>query len=111
MYETPSPMPTLTRVLTLAEFLLSRRPGTEAEILCCLAFYQRCNALEEGLTASMVQQQLRLSPYKINNISVVLQEASEKHGYLKRKPGTDQEVFVLTEVGANVVKQLPRAPE
>jgi len=111
MYETPSPIPTLTRPLTLTEFLLSKRPATETEILCCLAFYQRCNASEEGLTAPMVQQQLRLSPYKISNISAALKEAAEKHGCLRNKSNTDREMFVLTEEGLNIIKQLPRAPE
>jgi hypothetical protein len=104
-------MPTLMRALTLTEFLLSKRPQTESEILCCLAFYQRCKGPEEGLTASMVQQQLRWSAYKIKNIPAAFQEASERLGYLTRKPDIDQEVFVLTETGLNIVNQLPREPK
>lgn len=111
MYETPSPTPTLTRALTLTEFLLSKRPGTEAEILCCLAFHQRYNASQEGLTLSMVRQQLRMLPYKIINIPAALQEASEKLGYLRNKPDIAEDIFELTEAGLNIVKQLPRTPD
>ena len=76
-----------------------------------MAFYQKRNGSKIGLSAPMVRQQLRLSAFKIADIPSALQEASDKLGYLMRQAEMEQEVFVLTEKGLQIVKRLPAAPK
>jgi predicted transcriptional regulator len=59
----------------------------------------------------MVQEQLQLSAFKIADFSSALQEASVRRGYLVRQAEPKQDVYVLTEKGLRIVKDLPAAPE
>lgn len=107
LYHTPSPIPTLNRELTLNEFLLSKRPQNDVEIVCCIAFYLHLTSSERGLTASMVEKKLHFAAFKVTNIQSAFHEASEKLGYLRKQDGPQQEAFILTEKGLSMVKRLP----
>ncbi len=111
LYDAPTSTPTLKRALTLNEFLLSKRPRNASEILCCMAFYLHRRGARTAITASLVQQQLRLSAFKITDIPSALQEASEKRGYLSKRAGRGQGAFVLTDKGLQLVNRLPAMPE
>ncbi|MFW9831402.1 MAG: hypothetical protein ACFFD8_06475 [Candidatus Thorarchaeota archaeon] len=103
------PMPTLLPPLTLNEFLLAKRPSTAAEILCCIAFFfQESSSPECLLTVALVEDTLQYSPFKINDIPRVLLTATDSLSYFQRQEVNNREVFILTEKGRRVVKQLPK---
>ena len=105
-------MPTLTRPLTLNEFLLVKRPQNAAEILCCIAFYhQTRNDREFAISNTFVEEQLQLSPFKIADVSAAFQHATEVLEYFTRRTENSLDRFVLTEKGRQVVRQLPPLPE
>jgi hypothetical protein len=108
LLEIPAPVPTIIRPLTLNEFLLAKRPRTDLEILCCIAYYQQsCKGGGKVLTADFVENQLRFSAYKISNVADALQNALDNYSYFKRKHKNDVEEFLLTEKGIRIVKELP----
>ncbi|MFX1577526.1 MAG: hypothetical protein ACFFCF_10170 [Promethearchaeota archaeon] len=107
LYQTPSPIPTLNRELTLNEFLLSKRPQNDAEIICCIASYLHLTNPKRGLTPSMVKKELRFAAFKITDIKSAFHEASEKLGYLRKHDSLQQEAFIITEKGLSMVKRLP----
>ena len=105
-------MPTLTRPLTLNEFLLVKRPRDAAEILCCIAFHhQTQNDQEAAISKTFVEEQLQLSPFKIADISAAFQNATEVLEYFICRTEKGSSTFVLTEKGRQIVSQLPPLPE
>lgn len=105
-------MPTLTRPLTLNEFLLVKRPRNAAEILCCIAFHhQTRNGQEATISKTFVEEQLQLSPFKIADVSAAFQNATEVLEYFIRRIEKGSSSFVLTEKGRQVVCQLPPLPD
>ena len=111
LYDTASPLPTLNRPLTLNEFLLSKRPRSDIEILCCLAFHLQHHNSKMKVNAKTVQQQLRVSAFKIPDPASALLEGTDKFGYLKRVENEEPTHFVLTEKGLQFVRRLPAEPE
>jgi len=75
-----------------------------------MAFYQMRKG-KLGLKASMVQQQLRLSAFKIADIPSALNEASDTLEFLERRAQPEQDVFLLTKHGLRLVNRLPAALE
>jgi hypothetical protein len=63
------------------------------------------------LNEKTVQQQLRLSAFKITDLASTLFEATDKFGYLRRLKYGDQDGFTLTEKGIRFVRQLTAEPE
>ena len=105
-------MPTLTRPLTLNEFLLVKRPRNAAEILCCIAVHhQTQNDHEVAISKTFVEKQLQLSPVKIADISAAFQNATEVLEYFICQTEKGSSNFVLTEKGRQVVNRLPPLPE
>lgn len=111
LFDKHSSIPTLNRALTLNEFLLSKRPRNDVEVLCCMAFHQRHTGTDSGLRASRVRQQLQLSAFKVFDISSALKEASDTGGYLVKQAEPNEDVFVLTKKGLRLVKDLPAVPD
>jgi hypothetical protein len=105
-------MPTLTRPLTLNEFLLVKRPRDAAEILCCIAFHhQTQNDRAAAISKTFVEEQLQLSPFKIADISAAFQNATEVLEYFSCRTVKGSSSFVLTEKGRQAVNQLPPPPD
>ena len=105
-------MPTLTRPLTLNEFLLVKRPRDAAEILCCIVFHhQTQNDQEASISETFVEEQLQLSPFKIADVFAAFQNATEVLGYFVCRTEKGSNNFVLTEKGRQVVNRLPPLPE
>ncbi len=105
-------MPTLTRPLTLNEFLLVKRPRDAAEILCCIVFHhQTQNDQEASISETFVEEQLQLSPFKIADVFAAFQNATEVLGYFVCRIEKGSNNFVLTEKGRQVVNRLPPLPE
>jgi hypothetical protein len=102
-------MPTLTRPLTLNEFLLIKKPQNDIEILCCIGYYhQICNSQQLIMTTANLEEQLKLSPFKIANIAEALHQATEEFGCLTLQHENGIAYYSLTENGQNVVNQLPK---
>lgn len=105
-------MPTLTRPLTLNEFLLVKRPRNAAEILCCIAFHQQTrNDREFAISNTFVEEQLQLSPFKIADVPAAFQRATDVLEYFTCDRESVPDSFVLTEKGRQVVSRLPPLPE
>lgn len=105
-------LPTLTRPLTLNEFLLVKRPRNAAEILCCIAFYhQTRNDCEFAISNIFVEEQLQLSPFKITDVPAAFQHAIDVLEYFTCDTESVPSSFVLTEKGRQVVSRLPPLPE
>ena len=112
VFDIPAPVPTITRPLTLNEFLLAKRPRTDIEILCCVAYYQQHYMDDEkSLTVDFIESQLLFSAYKISNVAQVLQKAIETYSYFTRSYRDDKEEFLLTNQGVRIVKELPEINE
>ena len=111
LYETPLPVPTLNRPLTLNEFLLVKRPQTDVEILCCLGFFHQ--HVESGgvLHEAMIIEKLRYSAFKIKDVPSALCEATDALGYFERQLREDKETFMITKKGREMALQLPKIPE
>lgn len=101
-------MPTLTRPLTLNEFLLVKRPQSAAEILCCIAFHhQTTTDREVAISSIFVEERLQLSPFKIADVPAALKHATEVLDYFNYQKENGPGSFVLTEKGRRIVSQLP----
>ncbi|MFX0170132.1 MAG: hypothetical protein ACFE89_12370 [Candidatus Hodarchaeota archaeon] len=101
------PIPTLTRSLTLHEFLLTKRPKTGSEILSCVVyFFQVRHIGDEVLTVDCIKNHLRYSPYKITNIQEAADHAIDLGliGHLTLKDTTH---YIITAKGRKTVERLP----
>ena len=105
-------LPTLTRPLTLNEFLLVKRPRDAAEILCCIAFHHQTRTDQEmAISKTFVEEQLQLSPFKIADITAAFQNATEVLEYFICRKENGSSYFLLTEKGRQLVSRLPPSPE
>lgn len=101
-------MPTLTRPLTLNEFLLAKRPQTPSEILSCLGYFlQEQSDTAYVLTLALVEEQLRFAPFKIADIPAALHDASENLALFSRYTEDAVVKYRLTAKGKRMVEQLP----
>ncbi|MFW9986374.1 MAG: hypothetical protein ACFFDJ_07425 [Candidatus Odinarchaeota archaeon] len=108
LFEISAPVPTIIRPLTLNEFLLAKRPRTDIEIVCCVAYYQQQYMSEKkSLTADFIENQLRFSAYKVANVAQALQKATANYSYFTQSYRIDKEEFMLTDQGVRIVKDLP----
>ncbi|MFX1563595.1 MAG: hypothetical protein ACFFDP_09855 [Promethearchaeota archaeon] len=104
----PAPTPTITRALTLNEFLLTKRPSEDAEILACLAYYHQTRSGHPvPISKTFVKEQLRYTGYKIQDIDGGLQQAIDQLAYFEPQKKRGKTVYTLTEKGVKRVEHLP----
>ena len=107
---TPS-LPTLTRSLTLNEFLLTRHPQTGADIFSCVAYYVQVKTKEEEhLTLDRIQHLLQYSAYKIPKLEEVAGKAVTL-GLVELHKLRGATHYIITAKGREVVERLPPIPE
>ena len=107
---TPS-LPTLTRSLTLNEFLLTRHPQTGVDTFSCVLYYVQVKTKEkEHLTLDRIQQLLRYAAYKIPKLEEAARK-SVKLGFVKLHKSRDGTQYIITAKGREVVERLPSMPE
>jgi hypothetical protein len=109
-FETPLPTPTLTRSLTLGEFLLTKRPRTDAETLACVAYYYQAQTTQPvAFTATLLDEQLRYTGFKVRDFEAALKCAVDQFAYLQVCREDETTLHRLTAKGAHLVKHLPAA--
>lgn len=107
-FDTPLPTPTLTRILTLGEFLLTKRPRTDGEILACIAYYhQAVTAQPVTFTAIVLDEELRYTGFKIRDFDAALRAARDQFAYLEPFSANGVTRHRLTTRGARLVEHLP----
>ena len=107
-FDSPLPTPTLTRSLTLGEFLLTKRPRTDAEILACVAYYHQAQTNQPvAFTAASLDEQLRYTGFKIRNFQATLKHAVDQLAYLEACSESGMAFHRLTAKGAHLVEHLP----
>jgi len=104
-------IPTLTRSLTLSEFLLSRHPQTGVDVFTCVAYYVQVKTGEKRkLTCDRVKHLLRYSAYKIANLEEVVRKAVTL-GLVELRKSRVVTHYIITAKGREVVERLPPIPE
>lgn len=107
-FDMPHPSPTLTRPLTLSEFLLSKRPRTAAEILACLAYYLQNQSTHSGLIApEEVEEHLLFTGFKVPDVHSAFISATEDVALFQRRRTKGKTVYQLTQEGIRIVERLP----
>ena len=107
---TPS-LPTLTRSLTLNEFLLTRHPQTGVDTFSCVAYYVQVKTKQKAtLTLDRIQHLLQYSAYKIPQLEEVAEKAVTL-GLVKMHKPRGVTYYTITAKGREVVEQLPPMPE
>jgi len=104
----PAPTPTITRALTLNEFLLTKRPSSDTEILACLAYYYQTSSGNPVLISKkFAKEQLRFTGFKIQDFDESFQCATDNLAYFEVQKKRGRIVYILTEKGTKTVDQLP----
>jgi hypothetical protein len=99
----------IERPMTLGEFLVRKKPGTEPEILACLAYFLEKKAGKRvELTASEAVRHLTHTGYKIRDMSTAFIRARERKAYFERVGDDRPIVHRLTQTGAETVENLPK---
>jgi len=107
-FDSPLPIPTLTRPLTLSEFLLTKRPHTDAEILACVAYYHQAQTNQPfAFTAASLDEQLRYTGFKVQDFRAALKHAVDQLAYLEACSDSGKAFHLLTAKGAHFVEHLP----
>jgi hypothetical protein len=103
-----APTPTITRALTLNEFLLTKRPSTDTEILVCLAYYhQTCSGKPYPISKNFVKEQLQFTGFKIQDIDGSLHQSTDQLGYFDLQKRKGKILYILTEKGTKAVERFP----
>jgi len=111
-FDSPLPIPTLTRSLTLGEFLLTKRPRTDAEILACIAYYHEAlSAQLVTFTAVVLEQELRYTGFKIHDFEAALRIARDQFAYIEVLSEKGTLRHRLTTKGTCLVEHLPAAED
>lgn len=104
-------IPTLTRTLTLNEFLLSRHPQTEVDTFTCVVYYVQVKTEEnEKLTCDRVKHLVQYTAYKIPNLEQVVRKAVNQ-GLVEMCKSENVTHYIITAKGKEVVERLPPMPE
>lgn len=107
-FDSPLPIPTLTRSLTLGEFLLTKRPHSDAEILACVAYYHRGQTNQPvAFTPASLDEQLRYTAFKVRDSQATLRNAVDQLAYLEACSESGMAFHRLTAKGAHLVEHLP----
>jgi hypothetical protein len=107
-YSNPPPLPTLLRPMTLSEFLLSKRPKDDVEILTCLAYYlEKHTHPPQLLNSQTIEKLLHFTGFKIKNKEAALRKATQEFAFLKLCSTNTGESYKLTKKGVQRVKHLP----
>lgn len=107
-FDSPLPTPTLTRSLTLGEFLLTKRPRTDAEILACIAYHQQAKTNQPvDFSAALLDEQLRYTGFKVRDLQAALKHAVDRLAYLEACSESGMAFHRLTAKGDHLVGHLP----
>lgn len=107
-FDTPLPTPTLTRSLTLGEFLLTKRPHTDTEILACIAYYHQAQTTQPvTFTAVAIDEELRYTGFKVHDFEAALRGATDQLAYLEMFSENGAIRHRLTTKGTRLVEHLP----
>jgi hypothetical protein len=92
----------------LGEFLLSKRPRTDAEILACVAYYHQGQTNQPvAFTAASLDEQLRYTGFKVRDFQATLKHAVDQLAYLEACSESGMAFHRLTSKGADLVEHLP----
>ncbi len=107
-YNNPPPLPTVLRSMTLSEFLLSKRPKDDVEVLTCLAYYlEKIAQPPRLLNSKIIEELLHFTGFKIKNKEAALRKATQEFVFLKHCKTNTGESYKITENGVHRVKHLP----
>lgn len=111
-FDIPLPTPTLTRSLTLGEFLLTKHPRTDAEILVCVAYYHQAQTTQPvTFTARVLEQELRYTGFKVHDFDAALRVARDQLAYLEMSSENGAIGHRLTRKGTLLVEHLPHTDD
>jgi hypothetical protein len=92
----------------LGEFLLTKRPHTDAEILACVAYYHQAQTNQPvALTATSLDEELRYTGFKVRDFQATLKHAVGQLAYLEACSESGMAFHRLTAKGTHLVQHLP----